>query len=113
VQHRTKLIVGAALAAALTSACDRGPQAGLAGKWETEEAGAKTVATFERDSTFTMDFGEWKGEGRYTWTGENTLALTPQGSLKVSVPAGYEGTVEGDSLRLCVADRCSVYHRAK
>jgi len=113
VQHRTKLIVGAALATVLASACDRGPQGRLAGKWEAEEAGAKTVATFESDSTFTLDFGEWKGEGRYTWTGENSLALTPGGSLKASVPAGYQGTLEGDSLRLCVADRCSVYHRAK
>ncbi len=85
------LAVPGFLAAILLAGCDAG--ADIVGEWEAVLGeDATTRLTFAADSTFTMDTGQFVGEGRYSLT-DDDLVLEPTGALATVVPGGFTGTV--------------------
>lgn len=75
----------------MLAACDAGGN--IVGEWEAVLGeDATTLLTFAADSTFTMDTGQFVGEGRYTLT-DDDVTLEPVGALATVVPGGFTGEV--------------------
>lgn len=63
------------------------------GSWEAEQNNQTVRVVFAADSTFTMDTGQFVGEGRYVIQ-DSELVLEPEGALATAIPGGFKGTLE-------------------
>jgi len=72
----------------------------LIGEWEAVQGEQLVKLEFREDSTFVMDLGEFVGEGRYMLADQD-LVMTPTGPLAASVPGGFTGTVDWNTLNVC------------
>lgn len=79
------------LATVLLAGCDLSRD--IVGEWEAVLGEENTMRlTFAADSTFTMDTGQFVGEGRYILA-DDDLVLQPTGTLATVVPGGFKGEV--------------------
>jgi peroxiredoxin len=93
-------LITAGLTVILLVAC--GPrEVDLVGEWEAAQGNQAVTLVFDPDSTFTMDMGQFVGEGTFTVDAERHLVLRPDGTLASVMPGGFTGRLEGEILYLC------------
>jgi hypothetical protein len=87
-------------------------RAELIGSWDAIQGNQVVTITFQSDSTFVMDTGQFSGDGTYTVEGDSLLVMQPTGPLATVMPGGFSGTIMRSELNLCSPSGiCTTFER--